>query len=338
VIYFITRAHHSYTVGNYLHTWGLGLAPRIQLLPYETLFGLHDTGTGTYIFCDLDRLTRSETAVAIRIWNCLNQARPAVRLLNHPGRPLLRYELLKTLHAQGINRFQLFPLNEKRKVSRFPVFIRRAEHDGSRTPLLETPQKLDQAVAKLLSLGESPSHLFIVEYCPTQDSAGIFRKYSAFFINGEVIPRHLIFSREWMLKLPDLIDPEKLREERAYLESNPHRDWIAKIFRLAQIDYGRIDYGLSDGIPQVWEINTNPIIMLRPERYQLEHLENQKFFAEKIEKAFSAVDHSEKNSHPIKIVIPFRLMLSVRLERLFRKIAWRLQFLIRRIARGAKSS
>ena len=32
---------------------------------------------------------------------------------------------------------------------------------------------------------------------------------------------------------------------------------------LAGIGYGRIDYGLKDGIPQVWEINTNPTIVRR---------------------------------------------------------------------------
>jgi hypothetical protein len=29
------------------------------------------------------------------------------------------------------------------------------------------------------------------------------------------------------------------------------------VFELAGIDYGRVDYGVADGVPQVWEINLN---------------------------------------------------------------------------------
>jgi len=44
------------------------------------------------------------------------------------------------------------------------------------------------------------------------------------------------------------------------MESNPHESWLRETFALARIDFGRIDYGLLDGVPQVWEINTNPTL------------------------------------------------------------------------------
>jgi len=31
------------------------------------------------------------------------------------------------------------------------------------------------------------------------------------------------------------------------------------------VDYGRVDYGLVDGRPQIYEINSNPDLKLRPE-------------------------------------------------------------------------
>jgi len=42
--------------------------------------------------------------------------------------------------------------------------------------------------------------------------------------------------------------PEPLREEeKQYLEDNPPSESIKKIFDLANIEYGRIDYGLLNG-------------------------------------------------------------------------------------------
>jgi hypothetical protein len=36
------------------------------------------------------------------------------------------------------------------------------------------------------------------------------------------------------------------------------------MFDLARIEYGRIDYGMLNGRPQLWEINTNPTIWRGP--------------------------------------------------------------------------
>jgi hypothetical protein len=56
------------------------------------------------------------------------------------------------------------------------------------------------------------------------------------------------------------VEPEHLKRERAYLEENPHAEALRRVFALARVDYGRIDYSLrSDGI-EVWEINTHPIL------------------------------------------------------------------------------
>ena len=44
------------------------------------------------------------------------------------------------------------------------------------------------------------------------------------------------------------------------MESNPHEAEVRRIFDLARIEYGRIDYAFRDGRMQVWEINTNPML------------------------------------------------------------------------------
>jgi len=49
--------------------------------------------------------------------------------------------------------------------------------------------------------------------------------------------------------------------ELAYARSNPHAVELAEIFALAQVDFGRIDYGLRNGRIEVFEINTNPDLL-----------------------------------------------------------------------------
>jgi hypothetical protein len=54
------------------------------------------------------------------------------------------------------------------------------------------------------------------------------------------------------------------RRGAEYLQAHPHEAELRKIFDLANIEYGRIDYSLLNGKIQVWEINTNPNITSSP--------------------------------------------------------------------------
>lgn len=61
---------------------------------------------------------------------------------------------------------------------------------------------------------------------------------------------------------PDGIDDHA--REQAFLSGNPHADLLGPAFEAAGIGYGRADYAMIGGRPQVFEINTNPLID-RPE-------------------------------------------------------------------------
>ena len=50
-------------------------------------------------------------------------------------------------------------------------------------------------------------------------------------------------------------------EEQRYVEENPHAEVLRERFALANVEYGRIDYGFVNGRLQVYEINTNPTIV-----------------------------------------------------------------------------
>jgi hypothetical protein len=47
-------------------------------------------------------------------------------------------------------------------------------------------------------------------------------------------------------------------EEERFVTSNPHAELLREIFRIAHIDFGRVDYGIVNGRIEVFEINTNP--------------------------------------------------------------------------------
>lgn len=89
-----------------------------------------------------------------------------------------RYELLRTLHERGLNKFNIYRLTEYRMPQRFPVFLRgENDHKGSRTPLLPTPEKLNGAINTIFMAGQSRENKVVTEFCDTSDAKGIFRKY-----------------------------------------------------------------------------------------------------------------------------------------------------------------
>jgi hypothetical protein len=290
LIFYLTTRPHAYTIGQFLESWGKALAARIKPIPYEQLTWTGILPGGTYIFSDIERLAPREAELAAQVWEQLAASQPGIRLLNHPTRSMRRYELLRTLHDMGRNDYNVYHLVEGR-APRLPVFLRcESDHCGARTPLLHTPEELRAATLELDRGGQSREDMLITEFCDTSDQQGIVRKYSAFAVGERIVPRHLFFSRNWMLKYADLSDEAQLREERDYIEGNPHEALLKELFRLARLDYGRIDYNMLDGRPQVWEINTNPMIIsahssVIPERHGVHQT-----FLRLITAAFEAID------------------------------------------------
>jgi len=101
----------------------------------------------------------------------------------------------------------------------------------------------------------------VVEFCETADKAGFYRKYAAFVVGNTVIARSLNYGTHWMLKHEGTqFTLSMAQEEREFVLKNPHQAQLAKIFEIAGVEYGRIDYAIKDGQIQTWEINLNPTI------------------------------------------------------------------------------
>jgi hypothetical protein len=264
MIYYVVSQRHAYTVRSFINDWAGELLQRIKVLSYESLPYSKSFRQGTYIFSDIERLTREQAKILSAIWEELSSAGNGIRLLNHPMRSMRRYKLLRTLYEQHVNSYNIYRLTDCQSPKQFPVFIRgENDHSGSLTPLLGTQAMLDSAIDALSRRGERLRDKVMIEFCNTADSNGIFRKYSAYIIGDRIIPQHMMFGQRWMLKSVDSLAKKKtdLYEERRYLRDNPHQSQLHAVFQLAGINYGRIDYSISDDGLQIWEINTNPTLM-----------------------------------------------------------------------------
>lgn len=261
IFYLVTRKH-SYTLRLFLNFWAPDFLGRVTVLPYESLVFHKTLPAGTYIFSDIERLGVEEAVSLRAVFDRLAGAGYCV--FNHPLRSLNRFGLLKMLHEKGINRFNVVRPGVEQAPVRFPVFVRRdSEHTGSLTPLLWTWAEVEAAAASISKKRGRPDDIIVVEFCDTSDGNGVFRKYAAYIVGERVIPIHIMFSRDWMVKGTQSVaqSRKEIMEEMAYIETNPHASALGDICRLAGIRYGRIDYAVVDGRIQVWEINTNPAVL-----------------------------------------------------------------------------
>ncbi|MDP2131983.1 MAG: hypothetical protein Q8J99_00060 [Sulfuritalea sp.] len=271
MIYFLVTNFGAHTFSEYIPDWAGELGPQLQVHTYESLLRWPPPVTASYIFSDLERLTHAQLEIVRDFADHLEKTLPGARILNHPQHALRRIDLLAQLHAAGINRFRAHPLTRLPADLRFPVFLRFARrHDGPCTPLLADRQALVLAAAQLALAGNRLDEILAVEFCDTRHADGWFRKYSAFRIGDRVIAAHLIFSDVWVAKDGEPLTAALRAEEMSFIESNPHEGELRRIFDLARIQYGRIDYSLLGDRPQVWEINTNPILLKTRATYEAE--------------------------------------------------------------------
>lgn len=288
-ITFLVHRAKEYTVRKYLASpWGRPLRSRIRVRYYPGLRGTGRTpwrrldevfhswwfgtldgpegspGTGQiYVFTDMDRLRPREMQSAVELHRRLLEHPHTLRILNHPTRSIDRFELLRTLRDRGINRFSVYRADKPVRPQSWPVIVREEGDHGRLSPLIETPEELERRLAAGRGGRERK---VVIEFCPSADEQGIYRKYGAFVLGEKILARQIHFSRQWLVRFPDIRDPETVREELEYVRTNPHREQLREIFSLANVDYGRVDYSVVDGRIQVWEINTNPMILIPKDR------------------------------------------------------------------------
>jgi hypothetical protein len=260
MIYFVVPDDSFLSIAEYIENRACTAVPRLELIFYPELAFLDQLRLGTYVFCALDRLTDAEREITLRAWETLAAA--GCRLLNHPTKTMRRYELLCRLYESGVNRFRAYRATETRHPARYPVFLRlENEHTGDVGGLVHNQTQLYAALARAVLLGYHLRELLIVEYCHTAGEDGFFRKYSAFVLGDQVLPRFSNVSRHWMVKAEgQYMDASTVMDERRFICENPQGETLRELFRQSRVEYGRVDYSLVGDQLQVWEINLGPTI------------------------------------------------------------------------------
>jgi hypothetical protein len=243
------------------------LADRFEVVTYDEAYLRRHWRGGAMIFADLDRLSWGEALRATVLYRRLRLSHGPIRLLNHPTRTCRRYALLRRLHDEGVNEYDVYRVDEGRRPNRYPVFIRSEQrHDGAYTRLIEDEETLDREIFWLTSLGLLPQDLLIVEFCDTADSDGIYRMGTAYIVGDLLFQRYMFFSDFWEAKAPrhggvaqKRAEQPMLDEETAFIGGEQFMPQLRRVAEIGGFGFGRIDFGMKDGRAEIWEVNTNPI-------------------------------------------------------------------------------
>lgn len=255
MIYFVSTESH-----NYAHR-KVAARPWVRQASYSRLLTRSHLPSATYIFTDFDRLGFWELERAAHVYRGLRDG--GCRVLNDPGRALHRLGLLQRLRRDGVNSFAAWPASDAELVDAFPVFLRTARaHRGNLTELLPDPAALSGALEALIEQGYPLSDLIIVQYRAAPIHDDVFRKLAMYRIGDAMVPAVSVHERHWTAKLGQegVAGAEAYREDLEQVRTAPHAAILRQAFEAAKIEYGRADYGLVDGRPEIYEINTNPMI------------------------------------------------------------------------------
>jgi hypothetical protein len=265
MIHYLVFENNAGPMRQFLDGWAPRLAQHLKIVPYERLLAGQERlpqEQGTTIFSNLGTVARLEPEhrnILCDLHDRLAEMHGPARVLNDPARSLRRFELLRRLYDVGLNAFNVHRASDRDVRPRPPAFIR---HEGrnpfDRPEIARNPQQYMALLHGTRWQSGTLRDVMSIEFCDTADARGIYRKYGAFVVGDRIVPRHIFFSRSWHIRVADLTGPEFAAEELEYLQSNPHADTLREVARTAGVGYGRIDYGLLDGRPQVWEINFNP--------------------------------------------------------------------------------
>ncbi len=261
---FVTCGAHQYTVRDVLETRSSAFQGCVMVLSYRDFLTFESLPVADYVLVDLERIDDCVIRAAAKRVEDLRRAVPGLRVLNAPNVGLRRLAVSRRLVAAGINQFRVAPISAIPADLRFPVFVRRLDdHNGPLSGLIGSRAELDQVLARLRRNDASDADLGVTEFVNTRDAEGRHQKLSYFRIGDSYFPGAMNWSADWVCKgVAGEGETEAMRDARlAFLTGNPHMALMREVFEAAGLSYGRADYAMIDGRPQIFEINTNPMIV-----------------------------------------------------------------------------
>ena len=288
MVTYLSRWDHAYTLKS------LKREKLFRLMSYDEAFRAKSLQTGTYVFTDMDRLGTWELELAAIVYRVLKQA--GANVLNDPAKVRTRYSLLKALHQEGINSFRVYRPSLDEWPARYPVFVRRDHfHSGVLSELIEDETSLRNALDKATNDGIPDSNLMVVEYAAEPAREGLFQKHAVYRIGDRYFRDLTVNQGNWVAKFGELgVAGEALyQNELDEMRNVPFPDTIRRVFEIANIEYGRVDFGMVDGKPQFYEINTNPCVGFRMNKHPFpQRLRSNAIFKDNYRAAVRALETS----------------------------------------------
>lgn len=259
MIVYAATPKNLYTLREFIEDNPERLKGRVKLVPYKKVFDQPSLPKATYIFSDLERLTVPGLHRIAFIWKQLEASDPRIRLINDPLRVKRRYELLRHLYARGINSFNVRRAADVVSGCRFPVFLRReSDHFGPTSALIENEQDLEAAIDGLATRGAFRDDHIVTEFCGAPDDTGAYVKYGCFRVGDRIMPQNRLVGRQWCVKKFEYFDETVIARDLAYIKSTDHNETVRRVFDIAAVEYGRVDYSIVNGRLEFYELNTNP--------------------------------------------------------------------------------
>lgn len=259
---YVTTADHAYTLGG----WGARLAALGVLLgqaSWEQLLRAERVPAATYVFTDFDRLSVSELQAAATVRKQL--VARGLSVINDPCHFTPRASLIRRLKREGIIHFDCHLPVAGEWPERFPVFLRTlAGHRGTLSDLLHDAASCRTAWYQALDKGYVAADLAFVEFAAQPTATGTYQKHAAFRLGDRIVRANTVNERKWMAKHGELglASAAQYRQELEEVHHFPLAQRVMQVFEIAGIEYGRVDYGITDQGPQFYEINTNPYLTL----------------------------------------------------------------------------
>ena len=295
MILIVTTERHRYTHASVVSEDSVD----VRVISYDELKKHASTlPVATYVFTDMDRLAPSQLRRAAVQYRALRKLGQTV--LNDPARVLSRFGLLRALNRAGVNRFDAYRVEDLEQPRQWPVFVRfETEHGDPFSDLLRNRKELDASIARAIDRGLPRSALIVIEYAAEPVQPGLFRKLSAFRVGDRILGYTCVHDDQWVVKYgkPAIATPELYEEEYEIVATSPFADALRSVFDIAGVNYGRVDFGLVGGKPQIYEINSNPDIKLRTEPSTVARRnESNALFRENYLAALQAIDTPNEKS------------------------------------------
>ncbi len=259
MIIFLTAPLHGHEVSELIDgSFAPGL-PEIRSMDYTRALWAKELPGATYIFTDFERMFDWEQRCAAYLFRQLSSL--GLRCLNDPARAMTRFELLRALHADGVNPFNVYRADDRPRPSGFPVFIRtEAAHDEPLSGLIADQAALHAALENLVAAGWPRRLLLVVEFCAEPIAPDRWRKHGTMRIGDDIFLIRNVIEADWVVKhgTVGLTTDAMFAEEYVAVHANPHAAALRPVFDLAGLEYGRADHALAQGRQVVYEINSHP--------------------------------------------------------------------------------